>query len=416
MRALKSYNFQFSNLRVPHPSLDFLRFTRAEEPADDTNFTAIVSTPITIDLSVFHGYLHGSSIAEIVATLQTEPDMQEAPTSAIAEYVKGQMYLFQHIEYFLHRPRYFLEQQHMLPLSMQARMSLIERYYMFDEPVMLELLGRKLTSRTRTALPEVAARANIAVASCRRQFENAKRIAKQVEDVEGVSLATEIMQKFALPEELANQYTHILFLTINRIDTTKRCLAHFSFSDFDFCARTIIELWTSPASTMTLDSIDADLTAAAQQLKGMLVDDRERFDALFASLRQAIQTPGQPLVAILENRNGKGLAQVRTVMRSSFAIVAGLATTSTLRNVLGLIVEKIVDAFVALGLRSEDMVVMYNAFVVQATRLLGEQHGQDTAVLINALERSLTGIRLLGCRLFRYKPSLFDQLNKIRPT
>ncbi|KAJ1941998.1 hypothetical protein FBU59_003334, partial [Linderina macrospora] len=317
MRALKSSNFQFSSLRVPHPNLDFFRFTRAEEPADDTNFTAIVSTPLVVDLTVFHGYLHGSTIPELVAILQTEPDMHTAPDTVITEYIKGQMYLFQYAEYFLHRPRYFLEQQHVMPLSMPARMSLIERYYMFDEPVMLELLGRKLTSRTRTALPEVAARVAIAVASCRRQFENAKRIAKQVEDVEGVTLENEIMQKFALPKELARQYTHILFLTINRIDTTKRCLAHFSFSDFDFCACTIIGHWTSPTSTMTLDNIDTSLTAAAQQLKTLLVEDREAFDALFVSLRQNVHMPTQPLVVILENRTGRGLTQVRAVMRSS---------------------------------------------------------------------------------------------------
>ncbi|KAI8324698.1 hypothetical protein GQ54DRAFT_55714 [Martensiomyces pterosporus] len=431
MRAFTSNSFQLSNLRVPHPSFDFLRFNRHEEQADDVNFTAIVSTPVVIDNMVFDGYISGHSVAEVVTRMRQEPDMCGAQEMAVAEYVKGQFHLMQYMEYYLHRPRYFLEQRHLLPLSDKARAELVERYYAFDEPVMLELLSRKLNSRTRTYLPEVAEKTGIPIASCKRQFENIKRIAKQSEDEEGVPLVNEIMDKFALPEPLAMHYAHMLFLNINRIDTTKRCLAHFKYSDFDFCASTLIRYWTTASSTMTLDDIDEPLTHQAQQLKGLLVDNKAHSDQLCAAVRQHIHAlsprtpngsastdttaPSQALLNILDNRAGRGTTQLRAILRTSFSIVADINASSTLRNVLGIVVEKVVDSFVSLGLRSEDMELFYDSVITQAANFLAE-HLSDAAPSIQALQRSLTGTKLLGRRLFRYKTSMFGPLNKIRPT
>ncbi|KAJ1804647.1 hypothetical protein LPJ75_005530, partial [Coemansia sp. RSA 2598] len=56
-----SGGFQLSNLRLPHPNLDFLRFNRHEEHAGDANFTTIVSTPVVVDNLVFGEYIAGSS-------------------------------------------------------------------------------------------------------------------------------------------------------------------------------------------------------------------------------------------------------------------------------------------------------------------------------------------------------------------
>ncbi|KAI7829227.1 acidic fibroblast growth factor binding-domain-containing protein [Kickxella alabastrina] len=426
-----SGNFQLSSLRLPHPNLDFLRFNRHEEQTNDANFTAIVSTPVVVDSIVFSEYIAGSTVDNIVVKIRHEPDMVDAHEAAIAEYVKGQLHLMQYLEYYVHRPRYFLEQRHLLPFGEKARVDLIESYYAFDEPVMLEFLGRKLNSRARTYLPEVAIKTGIPIASCKRQFENIKRIAKQSEDEEGVPLVNEIMEKFALPEPLAMRYAHILFLNINRVDTTKRCLAHFKFADFDFCASILIKYWTTTSSTMTLDDIDEPLTQHAQQLKSLLVENKTNFDQLCVSVRGHINTlvpkahgspqsnsngtvvPAQTLLHILENRTARGTTQLRAILRTSFSLVAGIDASSTLRDVLGIIVEKIVDTFASLGLRSEDMELFYESFAVHAALMLVDQM-PDAGPSIQALNRALTGTKLLGRRLFRQKPSLFGPLNKIR--
>ncbi|KAJ1839078.1 hypothetical protein LPJ73_006880, partial [Coemansia sp. RSA 2703] len=365
--------------------------------------------------------------------IQQEPDMVEAHEFAVAEYVKGQLYLMQYLEYYMHRPRYFLEQRHLLPLGEKARTDLIERYYAFDEAVMLQYLSRKLNSRTRTYLPEVATKTGVPISSCKRQFENIKRIAKQSEDEEGVPLVNEIMDKFALPEPLAKKYAHILFLNINRVDTTKRCLSHFKFADFDFCASTLILYWTTMSSTMTLDDIDEPLTQHAQQLKSLLVENKTNFDRLCTAVCNHIATmaaktpadapavnggsssPSQALLHVLETRNTRGTTQLRAVLRTSFSLVASIDASSTLRDVLGTIVEKIVDTFASLGLSSEDMELFYDLVAAEGALMLADTLA-DPGPSIQALNRTLTGTKLLGRRLFRRKPSLFGPLNKIRPT
>ncbi|KAJ1850660.1 hypothetical protein LPJ57_008058 [Coemansia sp. RSA 486] len=190
------------------------------------------------------------------------------------------------------------------------------------------------------------------------------------------------------------------------------------------------------SSTMTLDDIDEPLTQHAQQLKSLLIENKSNSEQLFSSVRNHIasllanppatatatassnanyKAAAQALLHILENRTGRGNTQLRAILRTSFSLVASIDTSSTLRDVLGIIVEKIVDSFASLGLRSEDMVLFYDTVGAEAAIMLADQL-PDPAPSIQALNRTLTGTKLLGHRLFRQKPSLFGPLNKIRPT
>lgn len=51
-------------------------------------------------------------------------------------------------------------------------------------------------------MEEVSEKTGISLKSCRRQYDNVKRIYKSVEDLSG-SLVTNIKQHFLLPDELA---------------------------------------------------------------------------------------------------------------------------------------------------------------------------------------------------------------------
>lgn len=76
-----------------------------------------------------------------------------------------------------------------------------------------EILGKKLSSRYRKDLDEVADRTGIRLKSCRRQFDNVKRIFKCVEEMPG-NVTNNIKQNFLLPDELA-RYVHChLFLSL----------------------------------------------------------------------------------------------------------------------------------------------------------------------------------------------------------
>lgn len=65
-----------------------------------------------------------------------------------------------------------------------------------------EILGKKLSSRYRKDLDEVADRTGVRLKSCRRQFDNVKRIFKCVEELPG-SVTNNIKQFFLLPDESA---------------------------------------------------------------------------------------------------------------------------------------------------------------------------------------------------------------------
>lgn len=65
-----------------------------------------------------------------------------------------------------------------------------------------EILGKKLSSRYRKDLDEVADRTSVRLKSVRRQFDNVKRIFKSVEEMPG-NVTNNIRTNFLLPEELA---------------------------------------------------------------------------------------------------------------------------------------------------------------------------------------------------------------------
>lgn len=84
------------------------------------------------------------------------------------------------------------------------------RYYEFNDCVIRELLGKKLTSKSRKDMDEVAERTGVSIKSCRRQYDNVKRVFKVVEDLPG-SLVANIKQHFLLPDDLA-KYEYFQFV------------------------------------------------------------------------------------------------------------------------------------------------------------------------------------------------------------
>ena len=65
-----------------------------------------------------------------------------------------------------------------------------------------EILSKKLSSRFRNALDDVSDRTKVSLRSCRRQFDNVKRVFKTVEEMPG-SLVDNITSHFLLSTQLA---------------------------------------------------------------------------------------------------------------------------------------------------------------------------------------------------------------------
>lgn len=90
-------------------------------------------------------------------------------------------------------------------------MYIIDQYYSLDDKICRELMGKKLSSKYRKDLDEIADKTGIKLKGCRRQFDNLKRVQKSIDDVQqpSGSLLKIIQRDFLLSEELARKYCAI---------------------------------------------------------------------------------------------------------------------------------------------------------------------------------------------------------------
>ena len=124
------------------------------------------------------------------------------------------------LERFLQNPPNMVEQLN-FQLTPQTRANLIRKYYEFDEIVFREFVGKKLSTRSRNALDDAAeTKLGVKTKSCRRQFDNVKRVHKIVEDMDGC-LLDNIKSQFLLPPSLANQYACMVWSMKNTMNNTK---------------------------------------------------------------------------------------------------------------------------------------------------------------------------------------------------
>lgn len=140
-----------------------------------------------------------------------------------------------------------LQEQLAFQIEPQTRQLLIEKYFEFDDSVIRELLGKKLSSKHRKDLDEVSEKTSVPLKSCRRQFDNVKRIFKMVEELPG-NIVPNILKHFLLSEELAKKYSCIVFLACLRFETSKRRLQYLSFGALKKCADAIMTSWTYNSS------------------------------------------------------------------------------------------------------------------------------------------------------------------------
>ena len=175
----------------------------------------------------------------------------DVPPELIASDVQDHYRTYAMLEKFLHAPPK-LSEQPTFQICPQDRSLLIEHYYSLDDAVARELFGKKLNARNRKDLDEVADKTGVRLKSCRRQFDNVKRIYKAVEETQG-NLACNIRQQFILPEELAQKYAAVVFIACLRFETTKRKLQYLNFKDFYECGQVgLIAKCLQPIAIVTL--------------------------------------------------------------------------------------------------------------------------------------------------------------------
>lgn len=203
-----------------------------------------ISNYTLIDPEIYQLWIEGCSSSEAVSTLNQRGVSQQtgAPLELIASDVLDHYRTFALLERLLTVPNKLSEQ-----LSFQidgpTKQMLIEKYYSLDDGVVRELLGRKLSPRQRKDLDEVAERAGVPLRAARRQFDNARRVFKAVEELPG-NVVSNVRSLFLLSDELAKRYGAVVFIACMRFETSKRKLQYLTFNDFYHCAQAIMSSWT----------------------------------------------------------------------------------------------------------------------------------------------------------------------------
>ncbi|XP_074387244.1 acidic fibroblast growth factor intracellular-binding protein isoform X1 [Zonotrichia albicollis] len=277
-----------------------------------SDLDVFVGNTTLIDEEVYRLWLDGHSVAEAVARRLRGGVLEREGTSVavLQSDTRDHYRTFQMLERLLHAPPRLL-QQLLFQIPPERQALLVQRYYAFDEALARELLGKKLSKGTKKELDEVSARTGVGIRSCRRQFDNFKRVFKAVEELRG-PLAENIQQLFLLPPALARDYAAIVFSGIwglwerfwgflgcpdppfssrdyaaivffanSRFETGKRRLQFLSFGDFAACAQSMMAHWSQGALAPEAADPDGDLPKSfLQDLKELkvLVSDKDLLD------------------------------------------------------------------------------------------------------------------------------------------
>lgn len=161
------------------------------------------------------------------------------PLDLIASDVLDHYRTYTCIERYLDSPQKLESSALNFQLEKTSKMLIIEKYYSLDDAVCRELLGKKLSSKYRKDLDEISEKVNVKLKSCRRQFDNIKRIQKVIDDLPAGSLLKIIQREFLLSEDLAKKYCAIVFIANQRFEMNKKKLQYLSFMDFYECSQSM---------------------------------------------------------------------------------------------------------------------------------------------------------------------------------
>eukprot|EP00049_Salpingoeca_infusionum_P000602 m.41193 g.41193 ORF g.41193 m.41193 type:complete len:347 (-) comp10523_c0_seq2:406-1446(-) len=242
----------------------------------DVSLSVSVATFSTVEMDLFKCWLKGVS-AESAAKQRPEVAMYDWVT--VRADTGDQYRFFELVEPYLQYPQTFVDQQ-VFNLTQQDRQGMIDSYYNFDESMMREVLGKQLTRSLRKDLDEVGEVADLSVQSCRRQFDNLKRVFRHVEDEEG-RLQDLVEQKFLLSSPLAKQYAALVFITNNRLSIGKRSLRRLNLQCFMSSAHCFMEYWTSWKDEGGADQdLDKAFLQGVRDLRYQMLGSKPRMEEL----------------------------------------------------------------------------------------------------------------------------------------
>uniref|UniRef100_A0A0K2VAH7 Acidic fibroblast growth factor intracellular-binding protein n=1 Tax=Lepeophtheirus salmonis TaxID=72036 RepID=A0A0K2VAH7_LEPSM len=197
-----------------------------------------------INWDVFDLWIDGLNVSECVSHLREKGIFSDFPHGCqdfLVSDINDSYRLFCMLEHLLLTTGK-LSEQLTFQLDSHSKKRWVEKYYSLDSSLARELLGKKLSSRFKKDLDEISDKTGIHLKSCRRQFDNIKRIFKTVEEMSGCYVQNIVLQ-FNLPRGLAEKYATLVFLSSFKFEVNKKRLNYLSFEAISVSSLVLIDKW-----------------------------------------------------------------------------------------------------------------------------------------------------------------------------
>ncbi|XP_074604493.1 acidic fibroblast growth factor intracellular-binding protein [Brevipalpus obovatus] len=324
-----------------------------------TEVDVFIGCHTIIDEHIYTCWLDGFTAQETARLVkEKESDvLGNIHDDLITSDVLDQYRLFVLLEKILQSPT-MIGQGWTFQLSEKTRRLLVEKYYEFDDNVIREILGKKLSSRNRTELKDVSDKTGASLKSCRRQFDNVKRVYKTVEELTG-NLVSNIQNNFRLSQRLAKRYATVVYIANNRFETNKRKISYLKFADFQHCACLMIAYWSCKNPDCRYEEspmdIDREFLQDLRELKVLL--DKEYLDEHKAHFLKFIAGKGlNKLIVDIDSL-------FKNTSRAIVNIAFRLNQSKEMRDLFVDIVDRIIEPFKAARLQKSDVEIVLKIYM-----------------------------------------------------
>eukprot|EP01132_Coremiostelium_polycephalum_P006640 gene6640-8215_t len=258
-------------------------------------FDVFVSDPLPVNRQIYRSWLDGLSEKE---TALKRNDTTVGSWPLLLGETEDQFRNYQLLQKVLEHPK-TLSSHSMFQMDPQSRKLLIEGYYDFDDILMRDLIGRKLTSGQRRDLDDTSEKLKLRLSSCERQFDNLKRISRLVFAEVKTSALDIIISEFSLSRDLS------------KFDLSKKRIQSLNTFDLIRLSEIVMNNWGDPFKAYTLE-IDLKLKEDVRDLKTHLMSQKdipEKYWKLIKSRYQYLQSSPKILPSSTSTSNlGSSLA------------------------------------------------------------------------------------------------------------
>ncbi|CAH8477589.1 unnamed protein product [Heterobilharzia americana] len=304
-----------------------------------------VTSPSFVDMEMFEFWVHGKTISQVCSVLAQSPSVEEfRMTNDINGFAAS---------------RFFHEGLCIHQLTPETRRQLIHIYFSLDESFLRELVGRRLSNKSRRELADIAERCELQLRSCKRQFDNLSCVARRTEDLPG-RLTDNIRNCFLLPEWLAECYAAVIFITSNRFETSKKSLSYLTFGNLAYCAGQLMSYWLASGKDSkgeTYVSIDLDL---------QFFHDLKEFKPLVEK-KECLDKHKQFVIRSLSEVQAKIILtnlepNFKPISKAIINLACGLSHAREMRNFFIDIIEKLIEQMRGLNWPSKEVQMFFDAY------------------------------------------------------